>query len=56
MRQVAAFTNVHFRRFPCRVMDFLFPQLLFDYDDQMKIPYMKAFIEDLTDEAVKLRY
>ncbi|CAK9175157.1 unnamed protein product [Ilex paraguariensis] len=30
-------------------------QLLVDYDDQMKIPYMKAFIEDLTDEAVKLR-
>ncbi|KAL3526209.1 hypothetical protein ACH5RR_014581 [Cinchona calisaya] len=32
-----------------------FGQLLFDYDDLMKIPYFKAFIQELTDEAVKLR-
>ncbi|KAE9449017.1 hypothetical protein C3L33_19088, partial [Rhododendron williamsianum] len=30
-------------------------QVLLDYDDLMKIPYFKAEIADLTDEAVKLR-
>ncbi|KAK4486092.1 hypothetical protein RD792_008760 [Penstemon davidsonii] len=30
-------------------------QLLLDCDDQMKIPPLKAFIEELTDEAVRLR-
>ncbi|CAI9763110.1 unnamed protein product [Fraxinus pennsylvanica] len=30
-------------------------QLLLDYDDLSKIPYFKASIEKLTDEAVKLR-
>lgn len=30
-------------------------QLIFDYDDQMKIPYLKNFIEELTAEAVRLR-
>uniref|UniRef100_A0A5B7BDC7 Serine aminopeptidase S33 domain-containing protein n=1 Tax=Davidia involucrata TaxID=16924 RepID=A0A5B7BDC7_DAVIN len=30
-------------------------QLFFDYDDLMKIPYFKAEIEELTEEAVKLR-
>ncbi|CAA2982826.1 acyltransferase At3g26840, chloroplastic isoform X1 [Olea europaea subsp. europaea] len=30
-------------------------QLLLDYDDLRKIPYFKAGIEELTDEAVKLR-
>ncbi|KAG8385010.1 hypothetical protein BUALT_Bualt04G0177700 [Buddleja alternifolia] len=30
-------------------------QLLLDYDDLRRIPYFKAAIEDLTDEAVKLR-
>lgn len=31
-------------------------QLVFDYDDQMKIPFIKDFINDLTEESVKLRY
>ncbi|GER46819.1 esterase/lipase/thioesterase family protein [Striga asiatica] len=32
-----------------------FGHLLLDYDDLMRIPYFKNEIEDLTDEAVKLR-
>ncbi|XP_071915156.1 phytyl ester synthase 2, chloroplastic isoform X2 [Coffea arabica] len=32
-----------------------FGQLLFDYDDLMKIPYFEAFTRELTDEAVNLR-
>ncbi|KAA8548272.1 hypothetical protein F0562_004467 [Nyssa sinensis] len=32
-----------------------FGQVFLDYDDLMKIPYFKAEIEDLTEEAVKLR-
>ncbi|KAM7509303.1 hypothetical protein LguiA_019756 [Lonicera macranthoides] len=30
-------------------------ELVFDYDDQMKIPFIKDFINDLTKESVKLR-
>ncbi|KAL6952487.1 hypothetical protein U1Q18_050416 [Sarracenia purpurea var. burkii] len=30
-------------------------QVVLDYDDLMKIPYFKSEIEELTDEAVKLR-
>ena len=31
-------------------------QVVFDYDDLMKIPYFRNEIEILTNEAVKLRY
>ncbi|KAM7509304.1 hypothetical protein LguiA_019757 [Lonicera macranthoides] len=31
-------------------------QLVFDYDDQMKIPFIKDFIKDLPDKAMKLRF
>lgn len=30
-------------------------ELIFDYEDQMKIPYLKRFIQELTEEAVQLR-
>ncbi|XP_023736307.1 phytyl ester synthase 2, chloroplastic isoform X1 [Lactuca sativa] len=30
-------------------------ELIFDYEDQMKIPYLRQFIQELTDEAVQLR-
>ncbi|XP_008231052.1 PREDICTED: acyltransferase-like protein At3g26840, chloroplastic [Prunus mume] len=29
--------------------------LLLDYEDQMKIPFLKGFIEEITDEAAKVR-
>ncbi|GLU18723.1 hypothetical protein SLE2022_350070 [Rubroshorea leprosula] len=32
-----------------------FAEVIFDYNDQMKIPYFREFIEDLTAEAVVLR-
>ncbi|KAK1423226.1 hypothetical protein QVD17_18523 [Tagetes erecta] len=32
-----------------------FTQLVLDYDDQMKIPFMKLYMEALTNETVKLR-
>ncbi|XP_010315903.1 phytyl ester synthase 2, chloroplastic isoform X2 [Solanum lycopersicum] len=31
-------------------------QMLLDYDDMMKVPYLKALIEELTGEVEKLRY
>lgn len=31
-------------------------QLVFDYDDLMKIPYFKSAIQEVTEEAEKLRY
>lgn len=31
-------------------------ELLLDYDDFVKIPYLKAQIEELTNEVVQLRY
>lgn len=31
-------------------------QMLVDYNDMMKIPFLKAFIEELTSEVEKLRY
>ncbi|XP_071711809.1 phytyl ester synthase 2, chloroplastic-like isoform X2 [Rutidosis leptorrhynchoides] len=30
-------------------------ELVFDYNDQMKVPYLRNFIQELTDEAVQLR-
>lgn len=36
-----------------RVLPFV--QLLLDYDDLRRIPYLKAAMEDLTNETVKLR-
>ncbi|KAI3668920.1 hypothetical protein L6452_40137 [Arctium lappa] len=30
-------------------------ELIFDYEDQMKIPYLKRFIQELTEEALQLR-
>ncbi|KAJ9557582.1 hypothetical protein OSB04_012196 [Centaurea solstitialis] len=30
-------------------------ELIFDYEDQMKIPYLKRFIQELTEEAIQLR-
>ncbi|CAH1445001.1 unnamed protein product [Lactuca virosa] len=30
-------------------------ELIFDYEDQMKIPYLRQFIHELTDEVVQLR-
>ncbi|KAJ0844094.1 putative diacylglycerol acyltransferase, serine aminopeptidase, S33, alpha/Beta hydrolase [Helianthus annuus] len=32
-----------------------FTQLVFDYDDQMKIPFLKAYIDMLTNQSVNLR-
>ncbi|XP_055803121.1 phytyl ester synthase 2, chloroplastic-like isoform X2 [Solanum dulcamara] len=33
-----------------------FGQMLLDYDDMMKVPFLKALIEELTGEVEKLRY
>lgn len=30
-------------------------ELIFDYEDQMKVPYLRTFIQELTEEAVQLR-
>ncbi|KAJ0832600.1 putative diacylglycerol acyltransferase, serine aminopeptidase, S33, alpha/Beta hydrolase [Helianthus annuus] len=30
-------------------------ELVFDYDDQMKIPYLRRFIQEITEEATQLR-
>nr|XP_043616790.1 acyltransferase-like protein At3g26840, chloroplastic isoform X2 [Erigeron canadensis] len=30
-------------------------ELVFDYEDQMKIPYLRNFIQELTEEAIQLR-
>nr|XP_043615752.1 acyltransferase-like protein At3g26840, chloroplastic [Erigeron canadensis] len=30
-------------------------ELVFDYEDQMKIPFLRRFIQELTDEAIQLR-
>ncbi|KAI3500946.1 hypothetical protein L1887_36775 [Cichorium endivia] len=32
-----------------------FAQLVLDYDDQMKIPFLKDYIKEVTDETIKLR-
>lgn len=36
--------------------NFFCHQVVFDYEDQMKIPFFKKHIEDLTSEAVRLRF
>ncbi|KAK1441133.1 hypothetical protein QVD17_06971 [Tagetes erecta] len=30
-------------------------ELVFDYEDQMKIPYLRSFIQEITEEAIRLR-
>jgi hypothetical protein len=34
----------------------LLSQIVFDYDDQMKIPFLKDFIKSLSEEADTVRY
>jgi hypothetical protein len=31
-------------------------QVVFDYDDQMKIPFLRDYIKGLSEEVVSLRY
>lgn len=38
------------------VISIFIVQVFFDYEDQMKIPYLRAQIEDLTNQVAKLRY
>jgi hypothetical protein len=34
----------------------LLSQIVFDYDDQMKIPFLKDFIKSMSEEADTVRY
>ncbi|ONI20031.1 hypothetical protein PRUPE_3G311200 [Prunus persica] len=48
-------SKCHVLLYPGGVREALHRKLVLDYEDQMKIPFLKGFIEEITDEAAKVR-